>query len=47
MVWIVDVKVFLENFFFESIVKLFYFVVKDFVVEWNNGIFGLIWDEND
>lgn len=40
-------KPFLENFPFESTAKPFHFVVKDPVAEWNNGIFGLIWDEND
>ena len=47
MARIVDVKAFLENFPFESTAKPFHFVVKDPVAEWNNGIFGLIWDEND
>ncbi|MHC5374702.1 GNAT family N-acetyltransferase [Enterococcus sp. LJL120] len=47
MARIVDVKEFLQRYPFDSTGKPFHFVVTDPVADWNTGIFGLIWDEND
>lgn len=47
MARIVDVKEFLQRYPFDSTVKPFHFVVEDPVATWNNGVFGLIWDEDD
>lgn len=46
MARIVDVKEFLKQFPFEAFDTPFHFVVSDPVAAWNNGIFGLSW-END
>lgn len=47
MARIVDVKEFLTAYPYASTAKPFHFIVSDPVAEWNNGIFSLIWDEND
>ena len=45
MARIVDVEEFLKDFPFESFKKPFHFVVTDPVAEWNQGVFGLKWNE--
>ncbi|MEG0293284.1 GNAT family N-acetyltransferase [Enterococcus sp.] len=45
MARIVDVGEFLKDFPFESFKKPFHFVVTDPVAEWNQGVFGLKWNE--
>lgn len=47
MARIVDVEEFLKEYPFASTGKPFHFVVTDPMAEWNNRVFGLIWDEND
>ena len=47
MARIVDVEKFIESYPFITTGKPFHFVVEDPIAEWNNRIFGLIWDEND
>ena len=47
MARIVDVKEFLQKFPFASTAKPFHFVLTDPIAPWNNGVFGLIWDEED
>lgn len=47
MARIVDVKEFLARFPFAASAKPFHFIVEDPVAPWNNGIFGLVWDENE
>lgn len=46
MARIVDVEEFLKAFPFKSFREPFHFVVSDPMAEWNEGVFGLIW-END
>lgn len=46
MARIVDVAGFLRNYPFEEKSKPFHFIVTDPMAEWNNGVFGLEWDEN-
>lgn len=47
MARIVDVKEMLLAYPYSSTAKPFHFVITDPVAEWNNGVFGLIWDEAD
>ena len=47
MARIVDVEQFIAAYPFITTGKPFHFVVEDPIAEWNNRIFGLIWDEND
>lgn len=47
MARIVDVEQFLKEFPFESFKKPFHFVVTDPIAQWNQGIFGLKWNEED
>ncbi len=47
MARIVDVEKFIADYPFITTGKPFHFVVEDPIAEWNNRIFGLIWDEND
>jgi predicted acetyltransferase len=44
MARIVDVEEFLKVFPFKPFRKNFHFVVSDPLAQWNNGIFGLIWE---
>ncbi len=46
MARIVDVKEFLKQFPFVSTAKPFHFVVEDPIASWNNGVFGLVWNED-
>ncbi|EOL46089.1 GNAT family acetyltransferase [Enterococcus phoeniculicola] len=47
MARVVDVKEFLKVFPFASTAKPFHFIIEDPVAKWNNGIFSVLWDEND
>lgn len=47
MARIVDVEKFLAEFPFDDVVKPFHFVIEDSEAEWNNGIFGISWDEDE
>lgn len=46
MARIVDVEKFLSTFPFKSFSRSFHFVVSDPIAEWNNGVFGLTYTEN-
>ncbi|MBO1306828.1 GNAT family N-acetyltransferase [Enterococcus sp. 669A] len=46
MARIVDVKEFLKEYPFFKRVEPFYFEVTDPVADWNNGIFGVSWDDD-
>ncbi|MBA5256316.1 GNAT family N-acetyltransferase [Enterococcus hirae] len=46
MARIVDVKEFLKQFPFVSTAKPFHFIVEDPIASWNNGVFGLVWNED-
>ncbi|EOT29157.1 GNAT family N-acetyltransferase [Enterococcus saccharolyticus] len=45
MARIVDVEEFLKSFPFKPFRKNFHFVVSDPLAKWNNGVFGLIWED--
>lgn len=45
MARIVDVEEFLKSFPFKPFRKNFHFVVGDPLAKWNNGVFGLIWED--
>ncbi|HIZ53879.1 MAG TPA: GNAT family N-acetyltransferase [Candidatus Enterococcus avicola] len=47
MARIVDVEEFLREFPFKSFKKPFHFVVSDPMAEWNRGVFGMKWDEEN
>jgi len=47
MARIVDVREFLKAYPFAEVGKPFHFVVSDPMAEWNQGTFGVWWDEND
>lgn len=46
MARIVDVYQFLSHYPFASTGKPFHFCIEDPLADWNNRIFGMIWDEN-
>ncbi|WNY24322.1 N-acetyltransferase Eis [Methanimicrococcus hongohii] len=46
MARIVDVQKFLENYPFDDTSKPFHFIVEDPIAEWNNGIFGILWNDD-
>ncbi|MGX7196153.1 GNAT family N-acetyltransferase [Enterococcus olivae] len=47
MARIVDVEKFLKDFPFKPFRQAFHFVVTDPIAEWNNGTFGLFWEEGN
>lgn len=46
MARIVDVENFLKEYPFVNTSEPFHFVVSDSIATWNNGVFGISWDEN-
>ncbi|KRM72530.1 GNAT family N-acetyltransferase [Lacticaseibacillus brantae] len=47
MARIVDVREFLKAYPFAEVGKPFHFIVSDPMADWNQGTFGVWWDEND
>lgn len=45
MARIVDVENFLAEYPFSAVGKPFHFVIRDPIAQWNNGVFGVSWDD--